>query len=57
MPEETKYIIITGNPVDGLRFIGPFTTGVEAAEFVCADPYLDDHEWWIAKIESPEESK
>lgn len=42
-------IIIHGNPVDGLQFIGPFPDGEEINEYH-TEP-LD--EWWIASLESP----
>lgn len=43
-------IIVTGNPVDGLEFFGPFETGEEAFE------YADENrleEWWTAPINEP----
>ncbi|WP_028492722.1 hypothetical protein [Thioalkalivibrio sp. ALE19] len=48
-PMDGTFIVITGNPVDGLVHIGPFGNGEEANDY--ADN-LDD-EWWVAKIEEP----
>jgi hypothetical protein len=45
-----RYIIITGNPVDGFTYTGPFEShgdAVVAAEEVF---YLDD-DYWIADLE------
>ncbi len=42
-------IIVTGNPLDGFRFIGPFATPNEAVE------WATDHctqEWWVTNVES-----
>jgi hypothetical protein len=52
MSSESKYIIVDGNPVDGLNFIGPFDTDEEAVEY--AGLYVD--EWWIATIEPSEKT-
>ncbi len=51
----TKYIIVTGNPVDGLEFIGPFDTDTEACEFGNGDAYMADHggDWWVSSMEAP----
>lgn len=42
-------IIIHGNPIDGLRFIGPFPDGEEIGEEFTER--LD--EWWIATLNLP----
>ena len=46
-------IVITGNPVDGLEFYGPFEEGEEANEW--ADEHLtpDDKDWWITSLIPP----
>ncbi|MBU2177427.1 MAG: hypothetical protein KJ556_20235 [Gammaproteobacteria bacterium] len=44
-----KYIIIKGNVVDGLEFIGPFDSAEEANNH--ADYYLDPQcEWVIGEL-------
>lgn len=43
------HIIVTGNPVDGFEFYGPFNNGVEAAEAGNTDPHLADG-WWTAPL-------
>lgn len=46
-----KTIIVAGNPVNGLSFIGPFEDR-EAAEHY-ADGLVDT-DWWIADLDPPE---
>lgn len=49
----SQHIIVRGNPVDGLSFIGPFLTGGDAMEWGAA--HLHDEDWWVAPIEPPKE--
>lgn len=51
--KDIPHIIITGNPVDGLSFIGPFKSSNLAAEHGNLDPHLE--EWWIAPLQKPDE--
>lgn len=44
-----RYMIVTGNPIDGFRFFGPFATRSEAVDNVVGD------DWWLARIEEPSE--
>ena len=48
-------VIVTGNPVDGLFFYGPFDTTGEASEM--ADRHIHGNnnvgEYWIARLLSP----
>lgn len=47
------WIFITGNPVDGFQYTGPFDSSdavIEAGEYA-------DGDWWIVKLESPEDYK
>ena len=46
-------IIVIGNPIDGLSFVGPFPSTMEAIEFANTDPHMHDHEWWVAPLEGP----
>lgn len=46
------YVILKGNPVDGLSVIGPFATPEEAIEV--ADLTLTvEYDWWITPLEEP----
>lgn len=45
------YIIIEGNPVDGLQFFGPFPSAEAAQEW--AERELADQEYWGARLEQP----
>ncbi len=44
-------IIIIGNPVDGLQFIGPFKTSDDAIAWVNCDAHIDA-DWWVASLEA-----
>ena len=46
----TKWIIIHGNPGDGFAYFGPFTTVEEAMRW--AENNLD-RDWWIADLSKP----
>lgn len=46
------HIIVTGNFIDGLKFIGPFKTGEHA--IIHRDEQLTG-DCWIAKLEAPKE--
>lgn len=48
---EKQQIIVKGNPVDGLYFIGPFDTSEEAIDYA----ENNDSDWWIADLNPPEE--
>lgn len=43
-------IIVTGNPVDGHEYVGPFQSAAEAMEY--ADRFVGSA-WWIATIDPP----
>lgn len=51
------HIIVYGNPVDGLQFIGPFKTAYDAACHGNRDAHLSDAEWWIAPLEAADASE
>jgi hypothetical protein len=50
------YILVVGNPVDGVRFYGPFTT-TEQASYYAATTFeesdQDNTDWWIAALATP----
>lgn len=43
------HILVTGNPVDGLQFHGPFVSMEDAETF--GDLFYE--EWWVAPLEVP----
>ena len=45
------FAIMHGNPIDGLSFVGPFTTHEAAHNWADQDAHIDDHEWWIIRLE------
>lgn len=45
-----KYVIMVGNVIDGLSFIGPFDSRAEAAEY--AKGLIED--WLVAPVEEPD---
>lgn len=47
------HIIVIGNPVDGLEFIGPFANETDATNHANTDGNMPD-EWWIAPLEPAE---
>jgi hypothetical protein len=46
-----KSIIITGDPVDGFDYTGPFDSAEKATEW--AEEHCDP-DWWVADIFSPQ---
>lgn len=50
--DDVQVIIVTGNPVDGFRFIGPVTPDTVEAEHI-TDEVLRGQDWWYAPIEDP----
>ena len=50
----TKFIVITGNPVDGFCHHGPFDDMAHAVEW--ATDELSGLGWWTAPLAAPTES-
>jgi hypothetical protein len=48
-------ILITGNPIDGFSFYGPFKCITDLEE--AANTLHTGEEWWIGKLNSTEELK
>ena len=46
------HILITGDPVDGFEYFGPFKTGEEA--IAAGEDHLDG-DWWIAPLRGKKE--
>lgn len=51
--QETKYIVICGNPSDGYDHTGPFDTHEDALEYVEHTHGADDDPVWIVHLQSP----
>ena len=49
---ESQCILVVGNVVDGLNFIGPFDDEELATEYVTKNKITE--EWSIAELEDPE---
>lgn len=47
------HVVVSGNPVDGLRFYGPFATADEASEWAQRNSN-DLSDWWIAPLDAAE---
>lgn len=45
-----KWIVITGNPVDGCNYIGPFDSREAAEDYI----YHDSSDWWVVELQSPD---
>jgi len=50
-----QYILITGDPIDGLEFIGPFENADDAAKYAEGDKFIDRDTWWITTLVQPNE--
>lgn len=50
----TQFILITGNPVDGFTYIGPYATAEEASEEGDNGPLGGEGDWWVAPLQSTE---
>jgi hypothetical protein len=46
-----KAIVILGNIIEGLTFVGPFDSDTEAVDFAESLPPM---EWLVAMLQSPE---
>jgi len=44
----SDYIVIAGNPLDGMNFFGPFESFLKAREWAKGIP---DH--WVTELETP----
>ena len=53
MNTEVRIIVVSGNPIDGMTFTGPFPTSDDALAWAEG---TDEH-WWITTLASPEGEK
>jgi hypothetical protein len=51
-PDE-QFILVTGNPVDGFNYTGPFPT----SEAAMREGEGADGDWWIARLWQPAEDQ
>lgn len=49
MPASKPCIVISGNPVEGFKFYGPFPCAAAALEWI--EVHCVDHECWIAELQ------
>ncbi len=49
--EDGLWIAVTGNPLDGLTFHGPFTSPDESVRF--SEDWLTEMDWWTAFLVDP----
>lgn len=52
LPNE-QHVLITGNVVDGMEFIGPFADGNDAGDYAENANEIDSHEWLSATLYKP----
>lgn len=45
------FVVISGNPFDGLKVHGPFEDGNEANEWASEARELKDETWWVVSVE------
>jgi hypothetical protein len=50
-----KYILITGDPVDGFFYYGPFDTNDDAVAY--ADDEQHGMDWWVAELQPPKKEE
>jgi hypothetical protein len=48
------HIVILGNPVDGLSFVGPFDEAEDAVDWATGPGQKED--WFVAPMDSPDEA-
>jgi hypothetical protein len=49
----TKTVLMTGNPVDGFVFVGPFDNHESACDFAEACGHDLERDWWTADLADP----
>ncbi len=49
--DKTMYIVITGNPVDGIEVFGLFTDNLAATEWGEDTDTEGTHEWWAVEVQ------
>lgn len=54
MASRPKYLIVTGNPIEGFSFQGPFLLKKDAEEYL---EDIEDSDGWLAELQPPEEER
>lgn len=49
-----KYFIISGSPVYGFRYVGPFEARKEAEDYQFKSKNFLNKDWWIAELLAPD---
>lgn len=52
--DDTKYIIVYGNPCDGFNFRGPFDTPSQAVDYAEDTRGGCDELYWVTELNAPE---
>jgi hypothetical protein len=47
------WIIVTGNPIDGFRFYGPFSSSGDACQWTEDNSKIIDPDWYLAELLRP----
>lgn len=45
------FVVLVGNPIDGMTIHGPFEDGNEAGDW--AQSEFQDDTWWIVEVKKP----
>lgn len=45
-------VVLYGNPLDGLRIVGPFDSPADALAYT-EHPADGERDWWIAEVDAP----
>ena len=48
-----KYILVWGNPFDGMEIIGPFDDHHTATIYAEHDRDISNSEWWVKLLQEP----
>lgn len=48
-----KYMLVVGNPLQGLQFVGPFDSADDAAEHMFRSG-MEPLDWWVGTLVSPD---
>jgi len=51
-----KYFIISGSPVYGFRYVGPFDSQQLAEKYQQRNADTISHNWWVAELMAPIEN-
>ena len=46
-----EWVVVLGNPVDGISIYGPFKNSMDAMTWAEKDP---DGDWWVTPLKDPD---